>query len=67
LRTDALVDDLLVHEGDRAFGTLGDVIEHLAVQGATAEGVAPHAMSVIVGFASFLPRERRGIVIPGPV
>src|SRR3569833_4066502 len=32
-RDHALVDHLLVHESNRALGTLRDVVEHLAIQG----------------------------------
>src|SRR5450756_1355921 len=45
---DALVDDLLVHEGDFALGALRDVIEHLAVEGGDRRGRAHHDQHLVL-------------------
>src|SRR5258708_3165793 len=59
-RDHPLVDDLLVHERDLAFGALRNVVEHLAVQGADGRGRSHHDQHLILARADRNLLERAG-------
>src|ERR1700688_3261559 len=59
-RDPPLVDDLLVHERDLAFGALRNVVEHLAVQGGDGGGRSHHDQHLILARADRNLLERAG-------
>ena len=59
-RDHALVDDPLVHEGDRAFGTLRNVVKHLAAEGGDRGGRSHYDQHLVLARADGNLLERAG-------